>query len=405
LRHRPARIRTAATAGIAVAVALLSFAPGVASAGLAGPDNGALTLAVFGDAPYGTSPTDTAQFDATPRFVDSVNADPDVSGIVHVGDIHSGKQFCTQPYDRSVLDLWTRFLDPLVYTPGDNEWADCHKQAEGGGTYNPATGQIDYATDAEGQPIDYAVGNPDANLALVRSMFFAQPGRTLGRHSMPVLSQATVHDAAHPSDPKYVENVLWERRGIVFVTLNIPGGSNNDADVWYGAPTASAEQAQEQHDRTGADLRWLDRAFATAQADEARSVVVIEQADMWDLDGKAVSHLTNYDPFVQSLADHAAAFGRPVLLFNGDSHAFRSDNPLQATAPCFAENTTPATCSDWANHTAADGQGFDVPNFHRVTVHGSTSPMEWLKLTISSDGHLPSSADGFGPFSWQRMAQ
>jgi hypothetical protein len=50
----------------------------------------ALTIAVFGDAPYGTTPTDNAEFLATP------------------------------------------FEDPLVYTPGDNEWADCHKSTEGG---------------------------------------------------------------------------------------------------------------------------------------------------------------------------------------------------------------------------------------------------------------------------------
>ena len=53
-------------------------------------------MAVYGDAPYGTTPTDTSETDATPAFVDTVNADPAVSTVVHVGDIHSGKQFCTE---------------------------------------------------------------------------------------------------------------------------------------------------------------------------------------------------------------------------------------------------------------------------------------------------------------------
>src|SRR5438477_3453088 len=74
----------------------------------------ALTLAVYGDAPYGTTPTDTAEFDATPSFVDSINADPKVDLVLHVGDIHSGKQYCTQPYDQSIYDLWTRYKDPVV---------------------------------------------------------------------------------------------------------------------------------------------------------------------------------------------------------------------------------------------------------------------------------------------------
>jgi hypothetical protein len=46
-----------------------------------------------------------------------------------------------------------------------------------------------------------------------------------------------------------------------------------------------------------------------------------------------------------------------------------------------------------------------VANFHRVVVHGSTFPMEWLKLAIDDDAHNPAGANTFGPFSWQRMIQ
>ncbi|MEO6603197.1 MAG: hypothetical protein ABIQ16_25145, partial [Polyangiaceae bacterium] len=134
------------------------------------------TIAMYGDAPYGTTPTDTSETLATPAFIAAVNADPDVSLVMHVGDIHSGKQYCTEAYDRTVFDLWTAFQDPLVYTPGDNEWSDCHKVAEGGGLYNAATQKIDYVL-ANGVPVDYANGDPIANLALVRSIFFAQPGQ------------------------------------------------------------------------------------------------------------------------------------------------------------------------------------------------------------------------------------
>ena len=117
----------------------------------------ALTVAVFGDAPYGTSPTDNAEFLATPAFIQSINADPDVRWVLHVGDIHSGKHRCTEDYDRSIFDLWKSFEDPLVYTPGDNEWSDCHKPGEGGNVLGP-----------DGNPVDYANGDPIANLALIR---------------------------------------------------------------------------------------------------------------------------------------------------------------------------------------------------------------------------------------------
>jgi hypothetical protein len=58
--------------------------------------------------------------------------------------------------------------------------------------------------------------------------------------------------------------------------------------------------------------------------------VLVQQADMWGLDGKAPTHLSQYEPIVQSLAEHTEAFGRPVLDLEGDSHIYRSDNPARA---------------------------------------------------------------------------
>jgi hypothetical protein len=343
------------------------------------------TLAVYGDAPYGTSPTDTSQTVATPAFIDSINGDPDVRAVMHVGDIHSGKQFCTEAYDQTVLALWKRFQDPLVYTPGDNEWADCHKPAEGGGTYNAATGTIDYVTDAGGAPVDYAKGDPVANLALVRSIFFPQPGVTLGNHEKLVLSQATwarFVDRSHPADAQFVENVIFVQGRTLFVTINLPGGSNNDNDVWYGAPAQSPAQVTEIADRTGADLRWLDLAFAIAGADRRiGSIVIGAQADMWDPE-KGPAHQAAYEPFVNSIAMHALALGKPVLMFNGDSHVYQSGNPLTPNDPIHP--------------------GYDVPNFHRVVVHGSTFPLEWLRLKIDPSANEPQGSESFGPFSWTR---
>ena len=64
-----------------------------------------------------------------------------------------------------------------------------------------------------------------------------------------------------------------------------------------------------------------------------RAVTIIEQADMWDLDGKSVAHLTGFEPFVASIAAHTSEFGKPVLMLNGDSHTYRSDNPLSPSVP------------------------------------------------------------------------
>jgi hypothetical protein len=380
------------------------------------------TVAVIGDMPYGANPTDTAEFDASPAFITAINNDPDASLILHAGDIHSGKQYCTQTYDALVYNQWLNFSNPLVYTPGDNEWTDCHKTKEGGGLYNAATGTIDYLTDPiTGDWIDYAGGNPLENLKLVRSIFFASPGKTLGG-SMTVHTQAQEHDTAYPTDSSYVENVLFEKSDVLFVTLNIPGGSNNDTDPWYKAPSMTQAQSDEVANRTAADLRWLDAAFAKATANGAKAVVIMEQADMWDLDGTQLAdgHLVEYKQFIDKIAAKTAAFGKPVLLINGDSHFFRSDNPLVQGAECAVETgvgTATTTCADSVASGKLNGitladpydtqpNGYNVANFHRIVVHGnatvSGTPMEWIKLTVDPRANATASENAFGPFSWTR---
>jgi hypothetical protein len=390
----------------------------VAATGVAAADDGQngnqeqpVTLAVYGDAPYDPTPGTRTEFDATPRFVDAVNADPVVSGVLHVGDIHSGSQACTEAYNRAVAALWTRFADPLVYTPGDNEWADCHKKKQFGGAYDSATGTINYVTDpATGQPVNYAKGNPVENLNLVRSIFFAQPGQTLGGGRLKVQSQAKFYDRKHPADSQFVENVLWEKNGFIFVTLNLPGGSNNDADPWYGTPSESAAQITERSERSAADERWLDRAFTRAGEEDAAGVVIQTQADMWSWE-ETTAHEANYEPFVASIASHAAAFKRPVLLLNGDSHVYRSDNPLQPGSSCTGDTDakTGTNVCTLLPDSSVRHPGYNVPNFHRITVHGSTVPLEFVKLTADPSAHNASTdthtGGTFGAFSWTRVME
>jgi hypothetical protein len=390
---------------------------------LASPFSSALTqmnMAVYGDAPYGTTPTDTSETLATPAFIQAINSQSDISLVLHVGDIHSGKQFCTTAYDGQIFELWRKYQRPLVYTPGDNEWADCHKYTspaapgEGGGLYNPVTMQIDYDTDARGNLVDYQGGNPVANLAKVRSIFFPQVGKALGGGNKDVLSQAQAFDPYFPADAQYVENVMWEQSGVLFVTLNIPGGSNDDKDIWYKTPAMSAEQATERTNRRAANIRWLDAAFARATADHAKAILIETQADMWDLDGKTPSHITEYELYINDIIGHATTvanpFTNPILLINGDSHIYRSDNPLMvksAANPCVVEktgsgtDTKPCTDDDYANHPAISPS---VPNFHRIVVHGSTFPLEYTRLHINPSVNVaPGSTDAFGPFSWTRV--
>ena len=372
---------------LAAAAALtLTLSAGAIAGEREHPPGRTSTIAVYGDAPYGLTPQDTSQLQATPAFIDAINADPAVGLVLHVGDIHSGKQYCTEAYDRQVFAAWTRFRDPLVYTPGDNEWTDCHKAAERGG---PA--------DANGDTVSFAGGDPVANLGLVRSIFFRHPGKALGRREKELTSQARAYDRVHPADRAFVENVMWEQSDVLFVTVNIPGGSNNDTDPWFGAPITPA-QTQEVAERTGADLRWLDAAFARARRERVAGVVIQTQADMWDADGKAPSHLAAYAPLVDAIATKTKAFAKPVLLFNGDSHEYRSDNPL---SPGFRLANPQAGL---AGGDVSPYPDYDVPNFHRVVVHGSTVPLEWLRLTVDPRAAAPAGPNAFGPFAWTQVA-
>jgi len=242
-----------------IAAALCSALVGSdASAGNGTPINtgsaNELTLAVFGDWPYSQ-----ALLDAAPLLLDSINSDPQVRLVMHVGDIHSGSMQCTSDWNQGIFDLFQQFKDPFVYTPGDNEWTDCHRPVEGN-------------------------KNPLTELENVRNLFFPDPGYTLGGRKKQVLSQAEVDDPAHASDAQFVENVIWQESQIVFVTLNVPG-SNNGTVPWsapYNTAADKAAQALAVADRTAADIRWLEQAFALAEKNGAVAILIGIQANMWD---------------------------------------------------------------------------------------------------------------------------
>jgi hypothetical protein len=347
-----------------LAAALLAAALMAGTSAYADDDDhdGPLTLAVFGDWPYSQLLLDSAHL-----LVDSVNADRNVSLVMHVGDIHSGSQACTSAgilppipasnpgWNQAVYFQFQQFNAPVVYMPGDNEWTDCHKTKQ------------------------FKSGDPLKELASVRSLFFARPGHALGLRDKQVWSQAKYFDSNFPTDAQFVENVMWHDQGVMFVTLNMPGGSNNDTAPWTNGFENPVAQANESALRTDADIRWLESAFATAEQTHARAVVIALQADMWDPEAIAVggAGLDKYTSFVQRLADLSVHFHRPVLLLNGDTHLFAVDQPL----------ANPASATGAIHHTQA------VPNLTRIVVQGSTNaPAEWLRLTI--DTHKKQ------PFSW-----
>jgi hypothetical protein len=142
-----------ATSAATVVAAAALMAPSPAASATDAPSgqakDGHYSFAVIGDVPYGA-----AQVAAFPSWIDQINSsDPEMT--FHVGDIKNGSSRCDDAYYTMIRTQFDRFVGPLIYTPGDNEWTDCHRANNG--AYHPLE-----------------------RLAYDRSVFFAQPGISLG---------------------------------------------------------------------------------------------------------------------------------------------------------------------------------------------------------------------------------
>jgi hypothetical protein len=318
------------------------------NAGAANP----FTLAVIGDMPYGA-----AKRDSIPMLIDLINSDPKVSLVAHLGDIKAGsKTPCTDAYFADVRSLFGTFKDPFVYTPGDNEWTDCHVAVKNNGLYTPTE-----------------------RLQALRALFFPVPGQTLGGRKMQVLTQAD-----DPANSAYVENAMFIESRVVFATANITG-SNNDLESTnpWGSPlpadaTNYPSQAAEYAARAQANAVWIDKAFELATSTDAAGVVLMFQADMWD---PTEPTLGGFDALVQQIGARAASFGKPVLLLEGDSHAFEVQYPYSANSPMRLLHP---------NSPVAE-------NVTRIVVEGSAGRTEYVRLTVD-----PKATDG-SLFSWERV--
>jgi hypothetical protein len=250
--------------------------------------------------------------------------------VGHVGDLgHPRFGSCTN-------ELWARryaqfqaLPHPLIYTPGDNEWTDCHEKGGAPG-YDPLE-----------------------RLARLRTVFFASEG-SLGQRTLALTRQSQTSD---PVRAKYRENARWTYGGITFVTLHVVGSNNGRGRT----PEGDAEYAE----RNAANLAWLREGFAAARTSRSRAIMIIQQANIFHEFPPIPSELAaqqNGFTDLRALLEHETiAFGKPVVLVHGDSHFFRVDKPLGAGG------ATPA-----------------VENFTRVETFGQPNH-HWLQVTVEVD--------------------
>lgn len=339
----------AAVIALAAVPAAALAAPVLAAPALAAPaetPKPAFSFAVIGDTPYGA-----AAAGAFPSRIAQLNADASLDFVIHVGDIKNGSTVCSDAYFAEIRRDFDASTHPLVYTPGDNEWTDCHRTNNG--AYNPLE-----------------------RLAKLREVFFNDPGKTLGS-TMPVVSQAALG---------VPENVSFTKNRVAFAAINVPG-SNNASQPWtgLGKTAETPEQAAEVRSRTAADIAEIRQTFAQAKQRCDRTVVISQQADMFDPTyTPGPGDISAFAPIVQALVDEASAFDGEVYLFNGDSHVYNSDRPLAAGSP-------------WLARYGVTGS---AGNLARVTVDGSSNASDYLRVDVAPNGSAGTSAPAL---SWERV--
>lgn len=241
------------------------------------PPGAGLSFGLIGDTGYNSSSVE--------KYL-NVRDDMNAAGLQfvgHIGDIKSGTDPCPDSVYSLNLQRFNGFTEPLVYTPGDNEWRDCD--------------------------------NKLGRLSHLRQVFFPD-GQSLGDHSLTLVRQS----AAYP------ENAVWHQGGLTFVTLHTVGSDNN------------AGQTSEFGPRNAANIDWMHSAFASAEVLGSAAVVILSHANPgFPPDATSRSTKTGFNSYLKALVQEVQAWGKPVIYVHGDTHTFRVDHPtvLGVTLPNF----------------------------------------------------------------------
>jgi hypothetical protein len=342
-----AKTLTATATAALLALGLVASQPAGAADKASNKD--AFSFGVIGDIPYGAA--EIAKF---PARIQDINADSSLDFVAHVGDIKNGTSVCSDDYFAFIRRQFDTFQHPLVFTPGDNEWVDCHRTDNG--AYNPLE-----------------------RLDTLREVFFDKPGKTLGA-TMPVRSQ---EELGLP------ENVRFTQNRVAFSVLNIQG-SNNSLQPWsgLGKTTATPEQLADVEHRIDAAVDQIRVTFADAERRNLRAVVLMTQADMFDpflLDAAPVNpkSVSGFKEIVKTIIEETNSFDGPVYLINGDSHVFAQNKPLAAGSPWLDIYDQPA--ADDLQRITVDGSE-NATNYVRFTVAGNSSDADvltWKKVPFS----------------------
>jgi hypothetical protein len=261
------RVLAGVVAAAAIALGLVACQP---------PPAQPYDVAVFGDVPYSDSLE--PNYD---RMIADIN-NRNMAFSTHLGDYKDADSPCTEAVLTENVRRFDSFDDPLVYTPGDNEWLDCSDKL-------------------------FWLGR-------IREVVFRGTGtQSRGRAPMALSSQASTG---------YPENGRWTRAGVTFTTLHVVGNGDN-------------QSSSEGRARRAADITWLQAAFKAARDAGHRGVVILAQDSPFNPDGSVSSSMSD---LMQALRTETQNFSGSVLWIQGDGHTYRNDQPMRATNGAVVTN-------------------------------------------------------------------
>jgi len=241
------------------------------------------TFVALGDTTY-APPYDNPLYE---KLIGAINETAPAFSI-HVGDT-KGYGDCGRPFQESQRAFFDSYAQPVVYTPGNNEWAECWRANRGS-------------------------ADPVAILRLMRDVFWSKPV-SLGKTTMPLVRQAD----ADPDFSEFAENARWRHGGATFATLNLAGTHNNQElrveSLW-----------KEFVRREQANVSWVKRAFAAAHEAGDRAVVFAFHTNPFD--DKLRYENGPSEPVLRAILDGADAFDGMVLVVQGHYHELTIDRPV-----------------------------------------------------------------------------
>ena len=241
------------------------------------------SFVALGDTTY-APPADDSLYG---ELIDAINAAHPAFSI-HVGDT-KGYGDCGRTFQQTQLEFFNRFAAAVIYTPGNNEWADCWKANRGS-------------------------ADPTEILALMRGIFWSKP-ESLGRQRLPLVRESD----EIPEFAEFAENARWTYGGATFATLNLVGTHNNQElrVEKYWREFARREQA---------NLAWVKAAFASARQAKQRAVVLAFHSNPFDEQLRYEGG--PFEAIVGAIDAEAEAFDGQVLIVQGHYHQFVIDRPL-----------------------------------------------------------------------------